>query len=356
MDPVAGRQAKGCRTLLSPEMGGTAGKGPVEIVACRASWRVVFCDGLTQLTLGRATRLNSSVLAPSRSGPPHRPPSHPTPTHPTQAWAMEGAGSAETADPTGAARVATLHCPHPPRPPVRRFRSPLETGSRPTAHPPSAAHPRRFPPLPQPRRRGTYSSVWEGKTRPPRQRQPVHRIGASPTAACRQSGSLPARVRSASGRCRGRRGDRAGPSTSGFPGSGASETAGGGVRLGPLPAPFLSGLLPPPRYATLAPRRDARGSRSAKPPSAARATLTPGHPGVGRLVERGGGEGRWMAGCLRIATAAASAARARRRLQQPMNRGFGSGHPHAWSLVSGLCAAGPRPSGSQERRSTHRPT
>jgi hypothetical protein len=68
----------------------------------------------------------------------------PAPTaHPTHAWAMEGAGSAETADPTGAARVAALHGPHPPRPPVRRFRSPLETGSRPARapalHPPTLA-------------------------------------------------------------------------------------------------------------------------------------------------------------------------------------------------------------------------
>ena len=126
-------------------MGGTAGKGPDEIVACRASWRVVFCDRFMQLASRRATRLESSVLAPPRDEPPRRPPSHPTPTHPTQAWAMEGAGAAETADPTGAARVATLHCPRPPRPPVRRFRSPSETGSRPTTHPPSTTHPRRFP-------------------------------------------------------------------------------------------------------------------------------------------------------------------------------------------------------------------
>ena len=127
----------------APELGGTAGKGPGEIVACRASWRVVFCDGLMQLASGRATRLESSVLGPSRGERPHRPPSHPTPTHPAQVWAMEGAGSAETADPTGAARVATLHCPRPPRPPVRRFRSPLETGSRPPTapalHPPTLA-------------------------------------------------------------------------------------------------------------------------------------------------------------------------------------------------------------------------
>ena len=56
---------------------------------------------------------------------------------------------------------------------------------------------------------------------------------------------------------------------------------------GPLPAPFLSGLLPPSLH-LIGTTPGARGSRSAKPPSAARATLRPGHPGVGRLVERGG--------------------------------------------------------------------
>jgi hypothetical protein len=55
-------QAQGCMTPLNPEFGGTAGKGPVEIVACRAFWRVVFCDGLMQLASGRATR----PLAPPR--------------------------------------------------------------------------------------------------------------------------------------------------------------------------------------------------------------------------------------------------------------------------------------------------
>jgi hypothetical protein len=68
-----------------------SGKGPGEIVACRASWRVVFCDGLIQPAAGRATRLESSLLAPARREPPRRPPAHPTPAHPTQAWAMEGA-------------------------------------------------------------------------------------------------------------------------------------------------------------------------------------------------------------------------------------------------------------------------
>jgi hypothetical protein len=37
----------------------------------------------------------------------------------------------ETADPTGAARVAALRCPRPPRPPVRRFHRRLQNGSRP---------------------------------------------------------------------------------------------------------------------------------------------------------------------------------------------------------------------------------
>ena len=41
--------------------------------------------------LGRATRLESSVLVPPRGKPPRRPTSHPPPAHPTQAWAMEGA-------------------------------------------------------------------------------------------------------------------------------------------------------------------------------------------------------------------------------------------------------------------------
>jgi hypothetical protein len=49
---------------MKPEMGGTAGKGPGEIVACRASWHVVFFDGWMQLASARATRLKSSVLAP----------------------------------------------------------------------------------------------------------------------------------------------------------------------------------------------------------------------------------------------------------------------------------------------------
>jgi hypothetical protein len=71
---------------LNPEVGGTAGKGPGEIVARRASWRIVFCDGLIQSASGRATRLESSVLAPPRRESPRRPPAHPT-----QAWAMEGA-------------------------------------------------------------------------------------------------------------------------------------------------------------------------------------------------------------------------------------------------------------------------
>jgi hypothetical protein len=69
---------------LSPEMGGTAGKGPAEIVACRASWRVVFCDGWLPWASRRATRLESSVLVPPRAEPPRRPPSHPTPV-PTRA-------------------------------------------------------------------------------------------------------------------------------------------------------------------------------------------------------------------------------------------------------------------------------
>ena len=73
----------------------------------------------------------------------------------------------------------------------------------------------------------------------------IRRPAALPSGACRQSGSLPAPVRSASGRWRGRRGDRVGPSTSGFAGSSAPKTADRGERLGPLPAPFLSGLLPP---------------------------------------------------------------------------------------------------------------
>jgi hypothetical protein len=72
---------------------------------------------------------------------------------PTQAWAVEGARLAETADPRGAARVASRHAPRPPRPPVRRSRKPLETGSRPIPLPPSTTRPRRFPHLPPPRRR-----------------------------------------------------------------------------------------------------------------------------------------------------------------------------------------------------------
>jgi hypothetical protein len=158
--------------LLKPKVGGSTGKGPGEIVACGASWHVVFDDGLMQLAARRATRPESFVLTPPRGEPLRRPPSRPTPAHPTQAWAMEGAGSAETADPTGAARVATLHGPHPPRPPVRRFRSPLETGSRPPGPPPSTAHPRRFPHRPTaPATRSIYSLVWEEKTRRPRLRQ-----------------------------------------------------------------------------------------------------------------------------------------------------------------------------------------
>jgi hypothetical protein len=56
---------------------------------------------------------------------------------------------------------------------------------------------------------------------------------------------------------------------------------------GTLTCSFLSGLLPPSLCLT-GTTPGARGSRSAKPPSVARATLTPGHPGVGRLVQRGG--------------------------------------------------------------------
>jgi len=146
------------------------------------------------------------VLAPPPGAPPRRPPSDPTPTHPTQAWAMEGAGSAETADQTGAARVATLRCPRPPRPPVRRFRSPLETGSRPPAHPPSTAHPRRFPHRSTaPTTRCIYSLVRQGKTKPPRLHQtqavycPPNR-GRSRVAVPRSLRSLaqqPASLRSA---------------------------------------------------------------------------------------------------------------------------------------------------------------
>jgi hypothetical protein len=130
-------------TPLNPKVGGTTGKGPGAIVARRVSWRVVCRDGLMQLASGRATRLESSVLAPPRGESPRRPPSRPTPAHPTQAWAMEGAGAAETADPTGAARVATLHCPHPAAAPGPPFPQPL--GNRLPAHRPSAL---RRPPSP----------------------------------------------------------------------------------------------------------------------------------------------------------------------------------------------------------------
>jgi hypothetical protein len=41
---------------------GCLGKGPGEIVACRAPWRVVFCDGWMQLASRCATRLESSVV------------------------------------------------------------------------------------------------------------------------------------------------------------------------------------------------------------------------------------------------------------------------------------------------------
>src|SRR6202158_3582476 len=100
------KEARGCMRL---NLGGTAGKGRGEIVAWRASWRVVFCDRLMQPASGRATRLESSVLAPPQGEPPRRPPSHSTPAHPTQAWAMEGAGAAETADQTRAAPGASVH-------------------------------------------------------------------------------------------------------------------------------------------------------------------------------------------------------------------------------------------------------
>jgi len=82
------------------------------------------------------------------------------------------------------------------------------------------------------------------------------------------------------------------PRHRGFAGSGAPETADGGVRLGPLPAPFLSGLLPP--LAT--PHWHHAGCPRVKVGEAAERSegnLDAGHPGVGRLVERGGREGRW---------------------------------------------------------------
>lgn len=60
---------------LNPENGGTAGKGPAEIVVYRASWGVVFYDGLMQLAL---------ATLPPRS------------CHPTQAWVTEGIGSGVT--------------------------------------------------------------------------------------------------------------------------------------------------------------------------------------------------------------------------------------------------------------------
>ena len=91
----------------------------------------------------------------------------------------------------------------------------------------------------------------------------IRRPEALLAATCRQSGSLPARVRSASRRCRGRRGDCAGPLRSGFAGCGAPEAADGSVRKDALPAPFLSGLLPP-RCASLLVREPQRIGEAAQ--------------------------------------------------------------------------------------------
>jgi len=100
-----------------------------------------------------------------------------------------------------------------------------------------------------------------------RRGQELDRCGARHRGLLRAG--LPGRrsvYRTASPTRRGRRGDRAGTSTSGFGGSGAAEIAAGGLRLEPLPAPFLSGLLPP-RCASLTPRRVPGGQdrRSRRP-------------------------------------------------------------------------------------------
>jgi hypothetical protein len=102
------------RRIEKPEY---PGQGRGEIVACKASW-----GGIQAPRRGRATRL--------------RPPSLPRPP-PNQRkhglWKVPRL--METADPTGAARVATLRCPRPPRPPVRSSHRRLQTGSRPPAAP-----------------------------------------------------------------------------------------------------------------------------------------------------------------------------------------------------------------------------
>jgi hypothetical protein len=88
----------------------------------------------------------------------------PTPCPPTQR--KHGLWKAprlmETADQTGAARVATLRCPQPPRPPVRRSHSRSETGSRPPAAP--ALHRPPSPVTAPPTAPTTRSyTLWEGK-------------------------------------------------------------------------------------------------------------------------------------------------------------------------------------------------
>ena len=175
-------------TPLNPEVGGTAGKGRGQIVACRASWRGVFCDGWIQPAAGRATRLESSVLAPPRHEPPYRQPFHPTPAHPTQAWAMEGAAPDGNRGPNRGRprRYAPLPppaaAPGPPFPQALAKRLPAPRRARPP--PPTLAVSHN---LPQPRRRRVIYTHWEEQNPAGVGHFPAVGLGQFPSVASNRS-------------------------------------------------------------------------------------------------------------------------------------------------------------------------
>jgi hypothetical protein len=118
--------------------------------------------------------------------------------------------------------------------------APCHTGARPAAAPAGMA-------IGRGRRSGRgriIAGPVEGPPRPPR--RPLASGDRRDEGTPPQVRGVPrAPVRSSNQGCRGRRGDRVGPSTSGFAGRVAPNAAEAGARLDPLPAPFLSGLLPP---------------------------------------------------------------------------------------------------------------
>ena len=92
----------------------------------------------------------------------------------------------ETADQTGAARVATLRCPRPPRPPVRRSHSRSETGSRPPTAP--ALHHPPSPVTAPPTAPTTRSYTTLGRETTPEKQ--VHLLVAFPREATRRPGVI----------------------------------------------------------------------------------------------------------------------------------------------------------------------